>query len=61
MVLDLNNYTSIILHWMPYLVNKENQNNLAYLDFSKYQGLFKQVDYKKFNSTSKHRVLFTIV
>ena len=33
---------------MPYLVNKENQNNLAYLDFSKYQGLFKQVDYKKF-------------
>ena len=30
------------------MVNKENQNNLAYLDFSKYQGLFNQVDFKKF-------------
>lgn len=50
MVLDLNNYKFYINYFalMPYLVNKENQNNLAYLDFSKYQGLFKQVDYKKF-------------
>ncbi|WP_151742685.1 hypothetical protein [Acinetobacter sp. TUM15113] len=50
MVLDLNNYKFYINYFalMPYLVNKENQNNLAYLDFSKYQHLFKQVDYKKF-------------
>lgn len=50
MVLDLNNYKFYINYFalMPYLVNKENQNNLAYLDFLKYQGLFKQVDYKKF-------------
>ena len=49
MVLDLNNYKFYINYFalMPYLVNKENQNNLAYLDFSKYQDLFKQVDYKK--------------
>jgi hypothetical protein len=50
MVLDLNNYKFYINYFalMPYLVNKENQNNLAYLDFSKYQAMFKQVDYKKF-------------
>lgn len=50
MVLDLNNYKFYINYFalMPYLVNKENQNNLAYLDFSKYQDVFKQVDYKKF-------------
>ncbi|MBJ8483119.1 hypothetical protein [Acinetobacter vivianii] len=50
MVLDLNNYKFYINYFalMPYLVNKENQNNLAYLDFSKYQDAFKQVDYKKF-------------
>ncbi|ENX38142.1 hypothetical protein [Acinetobacter sp. NIPH 2100] len=50
MVLDLNNYKFYINYFalMPYLVNKENQSNLAYLDFSKYQDLFKQVDYKKF-------------
>lgn len=50
MVLDLNNYKFYINYFalMPYLVNKENQNNLAYLDFSKYQDVFKQVNYKKF-------------
>ncbi|MBC9228883.1 hypothetical protein HI850_005990 [bacterium SPL81] len=50
MVLDLSSYKFYINYFalMPYLVNKENQNNLAYLDFSKYQDLFKQVDYKKF-------------
>ena len=50
MVLDLNDYKFYINYFalMPYLVNKENQNNLAYLDFSKYQHLFKQVDIKKF-------------
>ncbi len=50
MVLDLNDYKFYINYFalMPYLVNKENQNNLAYLDFSKYQGLFNQVDFKKF-------------
>lgn len=50
MVLDLNNYKFYINYFalMPYLVNKDNQNNLAYLDFSKYQNLVKQIDYKKF-------------
>ena len=50
MVLDLKDYKFYINYFalMPYLVNKENQNNLAYLDFSKYQGLFNQVDFKKF-------------
>ena len=50
MVLDLNDYKFYINYFalMPYLVNKENQNNLAYLDFSKYQHWFKQVDIKKF-------------
>lgn len=50
MVIDLKDYKFYINYFalMPYLVNKENQNNLAYLDFSKYQDLFKQVDYKKF-------------
>ncbi|WP_312100435.1 hypothetical protein [Acinetobacter venetianus] len=50
MVLNLKDYKFYINYFalMPYLVNKENQNNLAYLDFSKYQGLFNQVDFKKF-------------
>ena len=50
MVIDLKHYKFYVNYFalMPYLVNKENQNNLAYLDFSKYQNLFKQVDYKKF-------------
>lgn len=50
MVLDLNHYKFYINYFalMPYLVNKENQNKLAYLDFSKYQDRFKQVGYKKF-------------
>ncbi|ENU28936.1 hypothetical protein F991_03060 [Acinetobacter sp. CIP-A165] len=50
MVLDLNDHKFYVNYFgfMPYLVNKENQNNLAYFDFSKYQGLIKQVDYKKF-------------
>ena len=41
MVLDLNNYKFYINYFalMPYLVNKENQNNMAYLDISKYQYL----------------------
>ncbi|QER38495.1 hypothetical protein F2A31_01750 [Acinetobacter suaedae] len=50
MVLDLNEHKFYVNYFglMPYLVNKENQNNLAYFDFSKYQSLIKQVDYKKF-------------
>ncbi|HQZ59795.1 MAG TPA: hypothetical protein PLQ39_08915, partial [Acinetobacter sp.] len=50
MVIDLKDYKFYVNYFalMPYLVNKENQNNLAYLDFSKYQDAFKQVDYKKF-------------
>ncbi len=50
MVLDLENYKFYINYFglMPYLVNKDNQNNLAYIDFSKYKAFFKNVDMKKF-------------
>ncbi|MET7114918.1 hypothetical protein [Acinetobacter baumannii] len=50
MVLDLENYKFYINYFglMPYLVNKDNQNNLAYVDFSKYKAFFKNVDKKKF-------------
>lgn len=50
MVLDLENYKIYINYFglMPYLVNKDNQNNLAYVDFSKYKAFFKNVDKKKF-------------
>ncbi|MFX9083661.1 hypothetical protein ABTN62_11340, partial [Acinetobacter baumannii] len=50
MVLDLENYKFYVNYFglMPYLVNKENQNNLAYIDFSKYKDFFKNVDTKKF-------------
>jgi hypothetical protein len=50
MVLDLENYKFYVNYFglMPYLVNKENQNNLAYVDFSKYKDFFKNVDMKKF-------------
>ncbi|CAI3119533.1 hypothetical protein J599_1471 [Acinetobacter baumannii 1598530] len=50
MVLDLENYKFYINYFglMPYLVNKDNQNNLAYFDFSKYKAFFKNVDKKKF-------------
>ncbi|MFX8627823.1 hypothetical protein ABTM53_16965, partial [Acinetobacter baumannii] len=50
MVLDLENYKFYVNYFglMPYLVNKENQNNLAYIDFSKYKAFFKNVDTKKF-------------
>ncbi|WP_346534443.1 hypothetical protein [Acinetobacter sp. 8_A20231192] len=49
-VLDLENYKFYINYFglMPYLVNKDNQNNLAYVDFSKYKAFFKNVDKKKF-------------
>ncbi|MGT2550623.1 hypothetical protein ACQCTT_08875 [Acinetobacter geminorum] len=50
MVLDLENYKFYINYFglMPYLVNKDNQNNLAYVDFSKYKAFFKNIDMKKF-------------
>ncbi|MEQ1134779.1 hypothetical protein [Acinetobacter seifertii] len=50
MVLDLENYKFYVNYFglMPYLVNKENQNNLTYIDFSKYKDFFKNVDMKKF-------------
>ncbi|MDR2248449.1 hypothetical protein [Acinetobacter sp.] len=50
MVLDLENYKFYVNYFglMPYLVNKENQNNLAYVDFSKYKDFFKNVDMMKF-------------
>ncbi|MEX0357515.1 hypothetical protein AB3Q14_09965 [Acinetobacter baumannii] len=50
MVLDLENYKFYINYFglMPYLVNKDTQNNLAYVDFSKYKAFFKNVDKKKF-------------
>ncbi len=50
MVLDLKDYKFYVNYFglMPYLVNKDNQNNLAYVDFSKYKNLFTNVDMKKF-------------
>ena len=55
MILDLNDYKLYMNYFglMPYMVNKDNQNNLAYIDFSKYQHLFKRVDMKKFVEYSK--------
>ena len=49
MVLDLNDYKLYVNYFalMPYLVNQESQNNLAYLDFSKHQDLFNHIDIKK--------------
>ncbi|MBJ9702604.1 hypothetical protein [Acinetobacter calcoaceticus] len=50
MVLDLKDYKFYVNYFglMPYLVNKDNQNNLAYVDFSKYKDLFTNVDMKNF-------------
>ncbi|MBJ9986255.1 hypothetical protein IAE19_12510 [Acinetobacter sp. S40] len=50
MIVDFKDYKFYTNYFafMPYLVNRENQNNLAYIDFSKYQNFFKQVDMKKF-------------
>ncbi|KRI53189.1 hypothetical protein [Acinetobacter pittii] len=55
MVLDLKDYKFYINYFglMPYLVNKDNQNNLAYVDFSKYKNLFTNVDMKKFVEYAK--------
>ncbi|CAI3140399.1 hypothetical protein MWMV8_MWMV8_01293 [Acinetobacter calcoaceticus] len=55
MVLDLKDYKFYVNYFglMPYLVNKDNQNNLAYVDFSKYQNLFTNVDMKKFIEYAK--------
>ncbi|RSN97489.1 hypothetical protein [Acinetobacter pittii] len=55
MVLDLNDYKFYVNYFglMPYLVNKDNQNNLAYVDFSKYKNLFTNVDMKKFVEYAK--------
>ncbi|WP_454665833.1 hypothetical protein [Acinetobacter calcoaceticus] len=55
MVLDLKDYKFYVNYFglMPYLVNKDNQNNLAYVDFSKYKNLFKNVDMKKFVEYAK--------
>ncbi|MFW2063197.1 hypothetical protein [Acinetobacter ursingii] len=49
MILDFKDYKFYTNYFafMPYLVNRENQSNLAYIDFSKYQNIFKQVDLKK--------------
>ncbi|MFI8144389.1 hypothetical protein [Acinetobacter sp. ABJ_C5_2] len=49
MVVDLENYKFYVNYFalMPYLVNKESQNNLTYFDFSKYKDLLKDVDVKK--------------
>ena len=50
MVLDLKSYKFYVNYFalMPYLVNQESQNNLAYLDFSKFQNELKQVEMGKF-------------
>ncbi|RSO34832.1 hypothetical protein [Acinetobacter lactucae] len=55
MVLDLKDYKFYVNYFglMPYLVNKDNQNNLAYVDFSKYKNLFTNVDMKKFVEYAK--------
>lgn len=55
MVIDLKDYKFYVNYFglMPYLVNKENQNNLAYVDFSKYKDLFTNVDMKKFVEYAK--------
>lgn len=55
MVLDLKDYKFYVNYFglMPYLVNKDNQNNLAYIDFSKYKNLFTNVDMKKFVEYAK--------
>jgi len=55
MVLDLKDYKFYVNYFglMPYLVNKDNQNNLAYVDFSKYKNLFTNVDMKKFIEYAK--------
>ncbi|ENU10638.1 hypothetical protein [Acinetobacter calcoaceticus] len=55
MVLDLKDYKFYVNYFglMPYLVNKDNQNNLAYVDFSKYKDLFTNVDMKKFVEYAK--------
>ncbi|WP_336167048.1 hypothetical protein [Acinetobacter sp. 161(2023)] len=55
MVIDLKDYKFYVNYFglMPYLVNKENQNNLAYVDFSKYKNLFTNVDMKKFIEYAK--------
>ncbi len=54
-VLDLKDYKFYVNYFglMPYLVNKDNQNNLAYVDFSKYKNLFTNVDMKKFVEYAK--------
>ncbi|EOQ61153.1 hypothetical protein F935_03499 [Acinetobacter calcoaceticus ANC 3811] len=55
MVIDLKDYKFYVNYFglMPYLVNKDNQNNLAYVDFSKYKNLFTNVDMKKFIEYAK--------
>ncbi|MDV8151717.1 hypothetical protein R5L37_08055 [Acinetobacter pittii] len=55
MVLDLKDYKFYVNYFglMPYLVNKDNQNNLAYVDFSKYKNLFTNVNMKKFVEYAK--------
>lgn len=55
MVLDLKDYKFYVNYFglMPYLVNKDNQNNLAYVDFSKYKDMFTNVDMKKFVEYAK--------
>lgn len=60
MVLDLENYKFYINYFglMPYLVNKDNQNNLAYVDFSKYKAFFKMSIRRNLLNTLKLQVLF---
>lgn len=55
MVLDLKDYKFYVNYFglMPYLVNKDNQNNLTYVDFSKYKNLFTNVNMKNFVEYAK--------
>lgn len=50
MILDFKDYRFYTNYFavMPYLVNRDSQDSLAYIDFSKYSDQFKNVDVKKF-------------
>lgn len=50
MILDFKDYRFYTNYFaiMPYLVNRDSQDSLAYIDFSKYSDQFKNIDVKKF-------------
>lgn len=48
MALDLKNHKFYINYFgvMPFMVNQENQDNYAYVDFSEYKDIVDKIDYK---------------